>query len=835
MDPILEPLNEVQREIVTSCDGPMLVLAGAGSGKTRAVTHKISWLLSRLGYMPWRVLAMTFTNKAAGEMRDRVKKLVGIPAEGLEMGTFHSMCARMLRRHADRLGYTSRFLIFDADDSAVLMRQVVDELGLDRKRFAPRALCGAYDTLRSHNRPVDKWVAGSRHEGDWRQRAAQAFLRYEQHKRRLDAMDFTDLMERMLQLLCEHDDVRDLYRERYQYVLVDEMQDTNEVQLRLLEQLVGAHQRICAVGDDDQSIYGWRGARVENMLDFEKSFPGARILRMEQNYRSTRTIIEAAHEVIANNRRRHVKKLWTENGDGDGLVLVTADSEGDEARRISLQVRKEQERGTALRKMAVFFRTNAQSRSFEEELARQGLPHVVVGGMRFYERAEVKDTLAYLRLVVNERDDVSFVRVANKPARGIGDNAIEKLRQAAATLDRPLLATARELAEGQEPERWVKALAGFVRLIDRWKELAPKLSVAALAQEVLKSSGYVEKLSALDRIEAESRLGNLDQLITAMTEFQRIHESGTLIDYLEQVALITDIDLWQEEQDRLPLMTVHAAKGLEFDVVFASGMEEGLFPYESHVSQSEVEEERRLFYVALTRARQRVVVSWARSRARFGEWSFSKISRFVGEIPDSLIEREDAPARRSFAAVMGGKRPPAPDPARARPRRARPAAPPPPSFAEASEGRRGAAAGPAASKAAASQGSGERPPAPDPARARPRRSRPAAPPPPSFAEASEGRRGAAAGPTASEAAASPGQSRAESRDGGDAPKARRGHRTGTASPGPSWTGKQVRHRTHGPGRVLAVIGSGEKALVVVRFEESSVVTTVPAGSLQLLP
>ncbi len=776
MDPILESLNEVQREIVTSCDGPMLVLAGAGSGKTRAVTHKIAWLLSRLHYMPWRVLAMTFTNKAAGEMRERVKKLVGLPAEGLDMGTFHSMCARMLRRHADLLGYTSHFLIFDADDSAVLMRQVVDQLNLDRKRFAPKALCGAYDSLRSHGKSVEHWVKSSRHEGEWRQKAAMAFAQYEVQKRRLDAMDFTDLMDRMLDLLTEHEDVRNLYRERFQYVLVDEMQDTNGVQLRLLERLVGPHMRICAVGDDDQSIYGWRGARVENMLEFGQTFPGTRIMRMEQNYRSTRTIIDAAHEVIANNRRRHAKKLWTENQDGDELVLVTADSEGDEARRLSALVKKLSGDGTALRKMAVFFRTNAQSRSFEEELARQGIPHVVVGGMRFYERAEVKDTLAYLRLVANERDDVSFVRIANKPARGIGDNALEKLRDVAVEKNVPLLVVARELAATQTPERWVKSLAAFVRLVDGWKSLAPGTAVAELAQEVLKTSGYVQKMESLDRIEAESRLANLDQLITAMTEFQRIHPDGSLTDYLEQVALITDIDLWQEDQDRLPLMTVHAAKGLEFDVVFATGMEEGLFPYESHVSSGEVEEERRLFYVALTRARQKVVVSWARSRARFGEWSFSKMSRFVGEIPDGLLSRGELPKRRSFAEVMGGEAPP--------PLGATPLAPPP----------RGAAAGASAH------------------------------------EVAEG--------SASEAAASPG--------GGGTPKARSGSgrverrrpraaSEPTALPGPSWTGKKVSHRGHGDGRVLAVVGSGAKALAVVRFDESSMVTTVPAASLTLLP
>lgn len=654
-NPILAGLNDVQRDIVTDCSGPLLVLAGAGSGKTRAVTHKIAWLLQHHHYMPYRVLAVTFTNKAAAEMRERVKKLAGPPAAGLELGTFHSVCARLLRRHAELLGHTSSFVIYDTDDASVLMRQIVRDRALDPKKYNPKRLASTFDTLRSHNVTLESWVNEAGWDQSFRNQARELFEVYEKRKVQLDAMDFTDLLHKMHRLLAEHQEVREHYQQRFEYVIVDEMQDTNHVQLELLKLLVGDHSRICAVGDDDQSIYGWRGARVENMLGFETAFTGARVVRMEQNYRSTKTILAAAHSVIANNAQRHRKQLWTENPDGEAISVVLADSEGDEAvkiaRRISQLVDKE---GMSARDLAIFFRTNAQSRSFEEELARKRIPYIVVGGMRFYERAEVKDALAYLRVIQNTRDEVSLLRIINRPTRGIGDKAVQRLRERAYDQALSLYDAALLLRDADPQERWHKAVTAFVDKVEDWRTSKESTTVSELLTQVLEDSGYIAKLESQDAVEAESRLDNLQQLYAGIVEQEERSEALTLQDYLEQVALITDIDAWSEDREHVPLMTVHAAKGLEFDVVFATGMEEGLFPHRNHSTDEEVAEERRLFYVALTRARKKVVISHARSRVRFGEWEYNQPSRFLAEMDPGLIESEMPRQRGSFREALAG-------------------------------------------------------------------------------------------------------------------------------------------------------------------------------------
>lgn len=652
-DPILAGLNEVQRDIVTDCAGPMLVLAGAGSGKTRAVTHKIAYLLQHNHYMPYRVLAVTFTNKAASEMRARVKKLAGPPAAGLELGTFHSVCARLLRRHAELLGHTSSFVIYDTDDAAVLMRQIVRDADLDPKQFNPKRLASKFDSLRSHNLTLEGWINDADWDRSWRVQARELFETYERRKRELDAMDFTDLLHKMHRLLAENKEVREHYQDRFEYVIVDEMQDTNHVQLELLKLLVGEHNRICAVGDDDQSIYGWRGARVENILGFESAFVGARIVRMEQNYRSTRTILAAAHSVISNNSQRHRKKLWTENPQGELLAVVAADTEGDEAVKVARRIRQLVDReGVAARELAVFFRTNAQSRSFEEEFARKRIPYIVVGGMRFYERSEVKDALAYLRVIQNTRDEVSLLRIMNRPTRGIGDKAVQRLRERAYDQGVSLYDAALLLRDVEPQERWHKAVIAFVEKVESWRAVRETITVSELVMRVLEESGYIAKLETLESVEAESRLENLQQLVAGIVEQEDKVESLALQDYLEQVALITDIDSWSEDREHVPLMTVHAAKGLEFDVVFASGMEEGLFPHRNHSSDEEVAEERRLFYVALTRARKRVIITHARTRVRFGEWEKMQPSRFLAELAPELIECEDTRPRGSFREAM---------------------------------------------------------------------------------------------------------------------------------------------------------------------------------------
>lgn len=653
--PVLSSLNQIQRDIVTYGDGPMLVLAGAGSGKTRAVTHKIAYLLKEQLHAPYRVLAMTFTNKAAGEMRDRVRKLVGPPADGLELGTFHSVCSRFLRRHATLLGYSSNYVIYDPSDCVVLMRHVVKDRNLDPKRFAARGLISTLDSLRSRDRDLDKWAEYGRSEGQpWRETAVSLFHEFTARKQALDAMDFSDLLYRMRDLLQDHEDVRNTLQERFEYVLVDEMQDTNKVQMDLLRLLVGTHNRIAAVGDDDQSIYGWRGAKIDNMLNFEATFPGTRIIRMEQNYRSTRTILAAANSVIDHNKRRHVKKLWTDNDQGDKLKLICADSEGDEAVRVAKLVTELYEKEEIpRRRMAVFFRTNAQSRSFEEVFAQHQIPHIVVGGMRFYERAEVKDALAYLRVVSNPKDEVSLMRIVNKPTRGIGATSLQRLRDLSLRQGCSMYESAQALAAQEQPERWARPIIRFVGLVEVWRGFVNQMTVPDLAMRILDDAEYLERLRTQDDVEAESRLENLEQLLASMTEFDLKNDSPRLQEYLEQVALITDLDLWRDDQDYIPLMTVHAAKGLEFDVVFASGMEQELFPHKSHMEGAELEEERRLFYVALTRARKQVYVSHARSRARFGQWEFMKPSIFVTEIAPEFMEETASRRRGSFSGAMG--------------------------------------------------------------------------------------------------------------------------------------------------------------------------------------
>jgi len=652
IDKILSPLNDVQREVVTYCDGPMLVLAGAGSGKTRAVTHKIAYLMTEKRFAPHRILAVTFTNKAAGEMRHRLQELAGLAAQGLEMGTFHSVCAKLLRKHAALVGRTSSYTIYDEDDAQSIMRKVVRELKLDPKKFAPRPLLSSLEGIRNALMSIEEWASGGGYRDGWRGNAARIFDRYEEMKQSLNGVDFNDLLYLMHQVLAEHDDVRKVYNDRYEYVLVDEMQDTNHMQMELLRLLLAPHQRICAVGDDDQSIYAWRGARVENMLEFDKVFPGTRIMRMEQNYRSTRTILDAAHSVIRNNRSRHEKKLWTDNVAGQRLQLVQSDSEGDEASMVAKRVAALVKEGVQLRQMAVFFRTNAQSRSFEETFSRKGIPHVVVGGMRFYERAEVKDALAYLRLLANPKDDVSFGRVINNPPRGIGDVALQKLSELSGVSGCSMYEAALLLSLRSEEEKWAQAIVKAIKLFEGWKEKAQSLPVAELARTVLEESGYLGRLESSDAIQAESRQQNLDQLVGSILDVEGTEEPGSLSKYLEYVSLVTDVDLWKSERERIPLMTVHAAKGLEFDVVFVTGLEDDLFPHENHSDDGEVEEERRLLYVALTRARKQVFLSFARSRLRYGGHTYPIPSRFLEEIGEDFIQAESPAPRRSFSQAL---------------------------------------------------------------------------------------------------------------------------------------------------------------------------------------
>lgn len=669
---LLAQLNDEQGQVVTYCEGPMLVLAGAGSGKTRAVTYKVAWLLAEENYLPHEILAVTFTNKAAQEMKNRVVKLVGLPGNGVEVGTFHSVCARILRQHADKIGFTSSFGILDTDDGRVLMRHVIREMGLDDKNtFPPARIHSLADQLQNRRLTPAAWLGQVTDPGQkaWRSHVVTILAAYDARKRGLNMMDFTDLLERTEALLRDHEEVRQYYNRKFRYVIVDEMQDTNATQLALLRLLVGPHRHLCAVGDDDQSIYGWRGARIENMLEFEKAFPGARIVRMEQNYRSTNTILSAAHSVIYRNKRRRPKKLWTENAVGDPVRVAQTDSESDEAMKVAALLRKHHAAGMPYRQMAVLYRTNAQSRPFEEILARANLPYVVIGGLRFYERAEIKDTLAYLRLVNNPRDELAFRRIVNNPPRGIGDGALEKLAALPGGPEITLYQKAQSLAQAEVKEKWHGPLLKFVEMIEGFRSQVGNYSIRDLAIHILEKSGYYERLEASDPLERESRSENLGQLMNGIAQYEEdrqdweVERQPTLQGYLEDVALLTDVDLWKEEQDRVPLMTVHAAKGLEFDVVFVVGMEEGLFPYErANDEWADVEEERRLFYVALTRAAKQVYLFYSGMRRKYGQTMECTISPFLEELDPSVIKVEGAKTRRSFSEVLASRSaPPRPE------------------------------------------------------------------------------------------------------------------------------------------------------------------------------
>jgi len=564
----------------------------------------------------------------------------------------------MLRGNAARLGYPSTFTIHDADDSVVLMKQVIRDLSLDdKKTFVPKKVLGVLDTLRSRDWSVEKWVEEARRTDPWRPTVASILGTYEKRKKELGAMDFGELLHLTRALLRESPEVAERYQQQFRTVLVDEMQDTNLVQMDLLRLWVGSHNCICAVGDDDQSIYGWRGARVENMLEFERVFPGTRVFRMVQNYRSTQTILRAANSVIAKNRRRHVKELWTEEEQGEPVRVTPADSENDEAMRVVSAIRELcSSKGLPYRSVAVFFRTNSQSRPFEEQFARQRIPHVVVGGTRFYARAEVKDALSYLRTVLNPRDEVAFLRIVNTPPRSIGPTSIDRLRALARQEGIPVWDLLCRFMADPEPPKWAKPLVAFARLIELWRQDIQTSPVKELMERILTETGYVQRLEDQDAVEATSRLENLGELLTAMAEYDLREadsgEGGGLARYLEDLALITDLDLWSSDQDRVPLMTVHAAKGLEFDTVFITGMEERLFPHMNCQDDAGIEEERRLFYVALTRARKRAVVTWARSRARAGSWEMSSASRFLNDLDPETVNHGQVRQRRSFKDVL---------------------------------------------------------------------------------------------------------------------------------------------------------------------------------------
>lgn len=641
---IYDTLNEPQREAVLHTDGPLLILAGAGSGKTRVLTHRIAYLIDEQGVNPWNILAITFTNKAAEEMRQRVDSLVSFGAESIWVSTFHSMCVRILRRFIDRLGYENRFTIYDTDDQKTLMKEVCRKVDIDTKVIRERSLLSAISSAKNEMIMPEEFELNA--GGDFGQKKiAKAYREYEAQLKANNALDFDDLLVKTVQLLETQPDVLEYYQERFRYIMVDEYQDTNTVQFRLVSLLAGKYKNLCVVGDDDQSIYKFRGANIRNILDFEHEFPDARVIKLEQNYRSTGNILNAANGVISNNKGRKEKTLWTDNGEGEKVHLRQFDTAYDEAEFIAEDIKREVRNGAAYNDNAVLYRTNAQSRLFEEKFIAMNIPYKIVGGINFYARREIKDLLAYLKTVDNGRDDLAVRRIINVPKRGIGLTTINRIQESAA--ERGIGFYEALMAPEMIPGigRSASKLESFAALIEYFKGRSEQESITDLLSEIIDKTGYVDSLESEDKLDAEARKENIDELLNKAAAYeedcQDRDEQATLSGFLEEVALVADIDSLDENQDYVVLMTLHSAKGLEFPHVYLAGMEDGLFPSYMTITSDDnedLEEERRLCYVGITRAERELTLTCARRRMVRGETQYNKLSRFIKEIPVELIE-----------------------------------------------------------------------------------------------------------------------------------------------------------------------------------------------------
>lgn len=641
---IYDKLNEPQREAVYHTDGPLLILAGAGSGKTRVLTHRIAYLIEERNVNPWNILAITFTNKAAGEMRERVDSLVGFGSESIWVSTFHSMCVRILRRFIDRLGYDNRFTIYDTDDQKTLMKEVCKKVAIDTKVFKERSLMSAISSAKNELILPDEFELNA--GGDFAKlKIAKVYREYEAQLKANNALDFDDLLVKTVQLLQTQPDVLENYQERFRYIMVDEHQDTNTVQFQLVRLLAGKYRNLCVVGDDDQSIYKFRGANIRNILDFEHEFSDACVIKLEQNYRSTGNILNAANRVIANNKGRKEKTLWTANGEGELVHLRQFDTGYDEADFIAEDIKKEVRAGASYNDHAVLYRTNAQSRLLEEKFVAMNVPYKIVGGVNFYARREIKDLLAYLKTIDNGMDDIAVRRIINVPKRGIGLTTINRIQESAAERGLGFYETlmAPELIPGIG--RSAAKLDSFAALIEYFKGLTGQMSITDLLREVIEKTGYMESLDSEDKEDAQARKENIDELINKAAAYEEAAEDrdepATLSAFLEEVALVADIDSLDEEQDYVVLMTLHSAKGLEFPHVYLAGMEDGLFPSYMTITsddRDDLEEERRLCYVGITRAEQELTLTCARRRMVRGETQYNKISRFIKEIPAELLD-----------------------------------------------------------------------------------------------------------------------------------------------------------------------------------------------------
>ena len=654
---LLESLNPVQAEAVLHTEGPVLIVAGAGSGKTRALTHRIAYLIREKGVSPYAILAITFTNKAAREMAERVQGLLGERiARGMWIMTFHSACARILRREHAHLGLPTSFTIYDEGDTERLLTQVLRDLNIDNKRYPPRAMAAAIGRAKDHVLTAEQFEANA--SNLYEQTIAKVYLGYEARKRAAGALDFDDLISETVRLFRDHPQVLEHYQEWFRYLLIDEYQDTNRAQYELANLLAAKYRNICVVGDADQGVYSWRGATIQNLLDFERDHPDAEIFLMEQNYRSTQNILAVANALIEHNVQRKPKSLWTETIGGELAVRFRADNEHEEALFVAEETHRLVEEGTyRYSDIAVFYRTNAQSRVLEDIFVRAGLPYRVVGGVRFYQRREIKDVLAYLRLLVNPQDVVSARRVVNTPKRGIGDATVAALEDFARTEEIPFLEAARRADEIDVLASRAKgAVSGFVQVMEGLGEaLADGAGPARMVEAAATGSGYIAELEAERTVEAEGRIENLRELQGVATEFAERNPDAELSDFLESISLLTEQDEYDEESGSVTLMTLHNAKGLEFPVVFVIGMEDGVFPhYRSMGDPAALEEERRLAYVGITRARERLYLCHAWSRTLFGTTSYNPPSRFLGEIPSELVQDLEAEDEDGGAVIGAG-------------------------------------------------------------------------------------------------------------------------------------------------------------------------------------
>ncbi len=641
MQDLIEGLNDKQKEAVLATDGPCLVIAGAGSGKTKVLTHKIAYLMMEKHVKPWNILAITFTNKAANEMKERVEKLVGEAAKDMWIGTFHSICVKILRKYIDRLGFDHSFLIFDTSDQRTLIKECMKTLKIDDKMFTDRSVLA--EISNGKNEMLEPKAYQTKYAGDYRKEVIGRIYELYQHRlKENNAIDFDDIINFAIKILTENEDVLEYYTNKFQYVLVDEYQDTNKAQFTLVTILASRYGNITVVGDNDQGIYSFRGADITNILNFEKDFPGTKIIKLEQNYRCTGNILKAANAVIKHNENKYEKKLWTENEEGNLPIIHKSDDEYDEGRYIVEEVNHlRREEYFNYSDFVVLYRMNSQSRAIEEILRREGIPYKIVGGLKFYERKEIKDIISYLRLIYNFSDNISLKRVINEPKRGIGKTSIDNIQEISEQTGLSMFDIIKH-ADEYGLNRVKANSIEFIATIEYLRGKMEELSISELIKETLNKTGYVKALEQENTTEAETRIENLEEFLTVAIEFEEEEAENTLGDFLEGITLSSDIDGMEDSDDSVTLMTLHSAKGLEFPVVFLVGLEEGIFPGNKSIGEpKELEEERRLFYVGITRAKQYLYLTCSKKRTIFGSTSYNAISRFVNEIPSDLLDGFD--------------------------------------------------------------------------------------------------------------------------------------------------------------------------------------------------